>query len=152
MQRNGITHTAREAMRQTNVVMPLDFFYDSEYLYIIMPCCDGEELLSGLEDFTEEMCRTKLVPDMLKGLKFLQDAKIVHRDISPENFVFDGEGENMKLIIIDLGMARRIPYSEDNTRQLILSQSRCGKVNLFLHCLVLLYPPPHFSLKKEDKD
>lgn len=124
---NGIAPTAREAMRETNLVMPLDFLYDNENLYIIMPCCDGGELFARQREFTEEVCRTSIVPQMLNGLKFLQGAKICHRDISLENFVLDGEGANMKLIIIDLGMARRIPYSEDNTRQLISPQYRCGK-------------------------
>jgi len=124
---NGIEPTAREAMRKTNLVMPLDFLFDRDNLYIVMPYCDGGELLNSLT-FTEEMCRTKVVPQILNGLKFLQMAKICHRDISLENFVLDGNGENMKLIIIDLGMARRIPYSEDNTRQLISPQYRCGKV------------------------
>merc|ERR1711862_197813 len=36
-------------------------------------------------------------------------------------------GERQKLVIIDFGMALRIPYSEEGTRCLISQQHRCGK-------------------------
>jgi len=127
---NASAATVREAMRETNIVMPLDFLYDNENLYIIMPYCDGGELFDRCangESFTEEECRTEIFPQMLNGLGWFQRAKICHRDLSLENFVLDGEGERQKLVIIDLGMALKIPYSVEGTRRLISQQDRCGK-------------------------
>jgi len=117
----------REAVRETNVILPLDFLYDNNNLYIIMPYCDGGELFTHRENFTEEICRAEIFPQMLNGLEWLQRARICHRDMSLENFVIDSEGEAKRLIIIDFGLAVRIPYSEDGTRQLISPQQRCGK-------------------------
>jgi len=124
---NASAAEVREAMRVTNIVMPLDFLYDNENLYIIMPYCDGGELFDYQGNFTEDVCRTEIFPQMLNGLEWFQNARICHRDLSLENFVVDGDGDRRKLIIIDLGMALRIPYLKEGTRQLISPQHRCGK-------------------------
>jgi len=126
---NATIPTAREVMRETNIIMPLDILYDDTNLYSIMPMCDGGELYDAVSNFTEEACLTKIMPQILNGLEWLQRAKICHRDISLENFMLDGEGDEMKVIIIDFGMALQIPYENDGTtRNLIAAPHRCGKI------------------------
>jgi len=128
---DGNARSAREVMREINVVVPLDFLYDDRFLYSIMPFCDGGELfdVQNRENFSEEMCRTLIIPQILNGLRWLQTSRLCHRDISLENFVLDGEGEERRVIMIDLGMTVQIPYGEDGNRQLISSQSSCGKIS-----------------------
>jgi len=124
---NGTIPTAREVMRETNIIMPLDILYDDTNLYSVMPLCDGGELFHARSSLTEEICRTTIMPQILNGLEWLQRANICHRDLSLENFMLDGEGDQMRVIIIDFGMAVRIPYANDGTRKLISAQHRCGK-------------------------
>jgi len=121
------TRTAREIMRETNTIVSLDIFFDDSNLYSIMPYCDGGEIFGDGVRFTEEECRTEIMPQILNGFEWLQKAKICHRDISLENLMLDGEGDQMKVIIINFGMALRILYAKDGTRQLISAQHRCGK-------------------------
>jgi len=121
--------TAREVMRETNIIMPLDILYDDINLYSIMPLCDGGELFDAVNDHARSNFTTRIMPQILNGLEWLQRARICHRDISLENFMLDGEGDQMKVIIIDFGMALQIPYANDGTtRNLIAAQRRCGKL------------------------
>lgn len=46
---------------------------------------------------------------MIMGLEYLHKNKIIHRDMKPENMVFDSEGY---LRITDLGISRQL--REDN--------------------------------------
>ena len=61
---------------------------------------------------------------MYKGLKTLQNMRICHRDLSPENMIILDD----KVLVIDFGMALRIPYDPSGDRHLIIPQSPCGKL------------------------
>lgn len=59
VQDNGVAESF-EAMRSTNIMMPLDLLTDERNLYSIMPYCDGGELFERLdlnERFSEEEAR-----------------------------------------------------------------------------------------------
>ena len=61
----------------------------------------------------------------MKGLKTLQNMKICHRDLSPENMIILDDN----VLVIDFGMAIRIPYGPSGTaRHLIIPQTPCGKL------------------------
>jgi len=72
----------------------------------------------------------------MAGIKHLHDRGICHRDISPENVMIDDN----QCLIIDMGMALRIPYTDPNAansvtdvtrgtrRRLIRPQGPCGKL------------------------
>lgn len=45
--------------------------------------------------------------DLLKGLKSLDDLKIMHRDIKPENIMIRNKGTQRQLVIGDFGLASR---------------------------------------------
>jgi len=99
---------AATVMLQTGIIMPLDFFYDSEYLYIITPFCSGGEIFQSLQfqkHFTEDQSRYLLIK-ILNGLEHLQRAGICHLDISMENIMMH-EGQT---VFIDMGMSLKIPF------------------------------------------
>lgn len=56
-----------------------------------------------------EACRNLIVP-VMEGLCHIHGQGIVHRDISPDNLMFDGQG-NLKLI--DFGAAEFIEIKEE---------------------------------------
>lgn len=104
---------ASTAMLQTGIIMPLEFFYDSEYLYIITPFCSDGELWEVLCDeksftktkFTEDEGRYLLI-NMLNGLEHLQRAGLCHLDISLENIMI----HQVYTVFIDMGMSLKIPF------------------------------------------
>lgn len=117
-----------EAMRESNVIMSLDFLYDERNLYTITPYCRGEllDVLQERERFTEPESRY-LLSSMLVGLESLQRAGLCHRDISLENIMVDHE----RTFVIDMGQCLRIPFLDDEEgreqRRLIRNRPRAGK-------------------------
>jgi serine/threonine protein kinase len=88
----------------------------------------------------------------MQGLQFLHGVVgICHRDLSPENIMIDGNG----CVIIDMGMAIRIPYTDPKNpklvtdvkqgtqRRLIKPQGTCGK---------LPYMSPEIYRNRQDFD
>jgi len=100
------------AMKDTNIIMPLDLLSDERNLYSIMPYCDGGELFERLdlnERFSEDEARYWM-DQVLNGLDNLQKMGICHRDMSLENLLVHKDGA----LVIDMGMCLRIPYCEDD--------------------------------------
>jgi len=105
---NGRHVPPATTMLQTGIIMSLDFFYDSEYLYIITPFCSGGDMFESLQfqkHFTEDQSRYLLI-NILNGLEHLQRAGLCHLDISLENIMIH-EG---RTVFIDMGMSLKIPF------------------------------------------
>eukprot|EP00535_Pseudo-nitzschia_heimii_P005381 CAMPEP_0197181404 /NCGR_PEP_ID=MMETSP1423-20130617/5705_1 /TAXON_ID=476441 /ORGANISM="Pseudo-nitzschia heimii, Strain UNC1101" /LENGTH=442 /DNA_ID=CAMNT_0042631647 /DNA_START=624 /DNA_END=1952 /DNA_ORIENTATION=- len=107
------------AMRNTNIMMPLDLLSDEHNLYSIMPYCDGGELFERLdlnERFSENEARYWM-DQVLNGLHNLQKVGICHRDMSLENLLVHKDGA----LIIDMGMCLLVPYREEDPMSLAVS-------------------------------
>ena len=81
------------------------FMCNGEY-WLIMEWGSGGDLYAELESrgfrpFSEDEARTRFV-QVLQGLQFLHSIGIAHRDIKPDNLVYDRSGA---LCIVDLGLA-----------------------------------------------
>ena len=103
----GAQVLATDAMRETRVIMPLNFLFNHQNLYTITPYCAHGELFDLLEQpqsFTEDESR-QIMRSLLKGVEWLHRAGLTHKGISLENTMIN---ENMA-IIIDMGMCLRIP-------------------------------------------
>jgi serine/threonine protein kinase len=102
-------------IRNYHVITSLDVLSCDKNMYIIMPYCDGGELLQLLNGrdraFEEEEAR-KVLKQILKGLETLQKVEICHRDISIENIMTIGDDV---ALLIDFGVAMRIPYTRDSS-------------------------------------
>lgn len=101
------------AMRESNIMMPLDLLTDERNLYSIMPYCDGGELFERLdlnERFSEDEARYWM-DQILNGIENLQHAGICHRDMSLENLLVHKDGA----LIIDMGMCLMVPYDDSAT-------------------------------------
>jgi len=100
-----------DAMRETNVIMPLDFLFDDRNLYTITPYCTGGEMFDVLlerQSFSEPESRY-LLRSILNGLESLQRVGLCHRDISLENILVDNE----RTFVIDMGMCLRVPFFDN---------------------------------------
>jgi len=67
-------HDSFMAMNATNIMMPMDLLTDDQYLYFVMPFCDGGEIFEVLDmnkEFTEDEARYW----MCQGLNVSADIK-----------------------------------------------------------------------------
>jgi serine/threonine protein kinase len=129
----------------------LEVLQDENYLYTVMPYCPGGDLYSNvmmgqvLTNLEKPIRSTVRPPNeeqarlwfgqLLQGLFHMQKKGICHRDLSLENLLLDEYGD---LVITDLGLALRVPYtdasnpgcvsdmSEGSQRLLIQAQGQCG--------------------------
>merc|ERR1711935_433958 len=123
LQENGNNHAdvteSLFAMRNTNIMMPLDLLSDERNLYSIMPYCDGGELFERLDlndRFPEDEARYWM-DQVLNGLENLQKVGICHRDMSLENILVHEDGA----LVIDMGMCLLIPYIDEDHASLTVS-------------------------------
>jgi len=113
-------------------------------LNVVMPYAASGDMFELLQDAQE---RGKGFPEgearywfrqIMDGVQHLHRKGICHRDLSPENVMIDYDNS----LIIDMGMAIRIPYSDPNSenlsavtdilngtdKRLIAPQGTCGKL------------------------
>ena len=50
--------------------------------------------------------------DMFMGLKYLEDRKIMHRDMKPENVMIRKVDNKKELVIVDFGLASKTDISK----------------------------------------
>lgn len=88
----------------SSIVSVRDFFYANNTAYIVMDYIEGESLKAyikrkGTMDAGEVL---KIFRPILESLEKMHATGIIHRDISPDNLLFD---ENHNLVLIDFGAA-----------------------------------------------
>mmetsp|Transcript_99525 Transcript_99525/g.214741 ORF Transcript_99525/g.214741 Transcript_99525/m.214741 type:complete len:357 (+) Transcript_99525:18-1088(+) len=118
-----------------NIMGQIRCMEDDDFYYSIMAFCTGGELFEYLDSgsMTESKARKAFV-QILDGLEHMHSKGVVHRDMSLENLlIFNADDEDaMQIIIIDWGMAARVPMykSDDGWRDfLVPPMGCCGKKN-----------------------
>jgi serine/threonine protein kinase len=78
--------------------------------HIIMELMEGEDMDKFLKEAGNRPYMVDKVKEiggqLISGLKYLHDRKIIHQDLKPENILFSGDYEKVKLI--DLGVSNRL--------------------------------------------
>lgn len=144
---------ARDLTRfnQLNAIVSVrDFFYENNTAYIVMDYIRGESLKSFVK--REGAIDADKVLDMfrpvLESLMKVHEVGIIHRDISPDNLLFD---ENHNLVLIDFGSAEL--QNADLTRSVTIMFKRgfspeeqyrsCGKqgawTDIYALCATMYY-------------
>lgn len=98
----------------SGVVQVIRYFEENDTAYIVMEFCEGESLHEkiNVKDAYQVEGQTKILPeekvkgivhDLSQGLALVHVHKILHRDITPKNIMFDAED---RVTLIDFGSAR----------------------------------------------
>jgi serine/threonine protein kinase len=127
-----------------HVMGTIETLFDGSNLNVIMPYAGSGDLFEMLQESQE---RGQGFPEaearywfrqIMDGIRHLHGKGVCHRDLSPENVMIDNDNS----LIIDMGMAIRVPYSDLNTnnnnnsavtdiangteKRLIAPQGTCG--------------------------
>lgn len=97
-----------EQTGDTSVCMIMEFFSDGDMDKLI------KEKFSRQETFSE----TELLDMMLQlasGVEYLHSVGLIHRDLKPGNVFVKKQGDKVKLVIGDFGLARQMESSMANT-------------------------------------
>ena len=102
------------AVIQSDFIVNVHYaFQDRENLYLIMDLLLGGDCryhIARRRKFSEEITRFFLAC-LIHALEAVHHANIIHRDVKPENLVFDNDGY---LRLTDFGVARRLTTDNSN--------------------------------------
>jgi calcium-dependent protein kinase len=93
-----------------NIIKMEGAYYDDNNFYIATDYCSGGRLLDKVKkvgQFSEQKAST-LIKSILNAIKFCHDQNIVHRDLKLDNIMFDKEGDDSKIVIIDWGQVLQL--------------------------------------------
>ena len=104
--------------KERGIVNVREYFEANNTAYIVMEYLEGEtleEYLAHSGPISADEAYTLLHP-VMKVLEQLHNEGVVHRDISPDNLMFDGE----QIKLLDFGAAREVLYSTSKSFSVIL--------------------------------
>lgn len=90
-----------------HIIQIYEYFEDPKRFYIIMEKCEGGELYSQIVkqiSFTEQDA-CGIIKQLVSALAYLHSQKIVHRDVKPENILFEYRDDLSSIKLIDFGVA-----------------------------------------------
>ena len=123
--KNGKEQFLREAQniakfsKEDGIVDVRDYFTENNTAYIIMEFLEGDTLAAHLKKHGKMDAPTvfRLMLPVMRSLDKMHNTGIIHRDISPDNIMFNDEHE---VRLMDFGSARYFTESEKKTMSVML--------------------------------
>jgi p38 MAP kinase len=99
-----LNHQDAQVVQLYNVFTPEKNVNDFQTLYFVLNFVDYDlsKVIKRGKPFTEDHIKL-LIYSLLRGLKFIHSAGVIHRDLKPTNI---GISQNSDLTILDFGLAR----------------------------------------------
>ncbi|KAI9461979.1 Pkinase-domain-containing protein [Lactarius psammicola] len=107
-------------LKHPNIVRLYDVIETDKYIGIILDYASGGELFDHIlaHRYLKEKDACRLFAQLISGVWYIHQRKIVHRDLKLENLLLD---RNRNVIITDFGFANRFEHRTDD-----LMQTSCG--------------------------
>jgi eukaryotic-like serine/threonine-protein kinase len=101
-----------------NIVRIFNYYLYPDYYtgYIVMEFIEGEEIDVYLQRYPENI--NNIFEQVIEGFVYLEENKILHRDIRPSNIMVD---KNHNVKVIDFGFGKQIEFIEDNKKSISLN-------------------------------
>lgn len=100
-------------MHDDSFLKILDAYEDEDRLYIVTELCKGTSLNPYMKKAVSEEVARDIVGKVCKTMAFLNSKGIAHRDLKPDNIMWDPKTEKIK--IIDFGCARETKFNDMTT-------------------------------------
>src|SRR6266567_9019708 len=107
-------------LKHPNIVRLYDVIETDKYIGIILDYASGGELFDHIlaHRFLKEKDACRLFAQLISGVWYIHQRKIVHRDLKLENLLLD---RNRNVIVTDFGFANRFEHRTDD-----FMQTSCG--------------------------
>ncbi|RXW22535.1 hypothetical protein EST38_g3306 [Candolleomyces aberdarensis] len=108
------------SLKHPNIVRLYDVIETDKYIGIILEYASGGELFDHIlaHRYLREKDAAKLFSQLISGVWYIHQKKIVHRDLKLENLLLD---RHRNVIITDFGFANKFEHRADD-----LMQTSCG--------------------------
>jgi len=107
-------------LEHPNIVHLYEYYQDAEGLYLVQEYCAGGTLEERLEARGGRLDGDEaaiVLRQMLRAILCCHANGLFHRDLKPDNFVFESEGRTARLVLIDFGLSTSQQYLEAGTVQ-----------------------------------
>ena len=113
-----------------NIIKILEYFDDSQNIYIIMENCDGGELLKVVEDnfkngrYVNERWAIEVFQQVLEAIAYCHNRGVMHKDLKAENIMLIeslNHGGVPHAVVIDFGLAEM--FDDPSRRSRVVSGS-----------------------------
>uniref|UniRef100_A0A6U5FCI9 Uncharacterized protein n=1 Tax=Corethron hystrix TaxID=216773 RepID=A0A6U5FCI9_9STRA len=96
-----------KSLDHSNIVKPIEVFECSlnRRLFVVMELCSGGDLYSR-DPYTESQAAS-IVGKVLSALTYMHSRNIIHRDIKYENIMFENQGPDAEVKLIDFGLSTK---------------------------------------------
>lgn len=109
------------SLRHPNLVQVVDLVVEGTDLAIIMELVEGKDLRQHLDDQKRlaPAEAVRLTAEVLDALAVAHAARVLHRDIKPDNVLVDRSGDELRARLSDFGIARLAEGTAVRMSQLI---------------------------------
>ena len=99
-----------------HIIRLVDTIEEPGCMHLIQELSTGGELLKRVNasGFTEDEARRHILT-MIDVLRYLEDKRIAHCDLKPENWLFESEDDNARLQLIDFGFSKHLQNKQHLT-------------------------------------
>ncbi len=97
------------AVDHPNIIRLHEVFEDDKYMHLVIEYCSGGELLDHLMSMGRysEHDAARLLNKILLAVNNLHQNNVCHRDLKPDNFMFENTDPHAELKLIDFGLAHK---------------------------------------------
>eukprot|EP01069_Polyplicarium_translucidae_P002881 Polyplicarium_translucidae@DN2154_c0_g1_i1.p1 len=108
-----------KSLDHPGIIKIFEVYEDYNSIFIIMELCEGGELLDHVvkaqqrgETLTERYVM-ELMSTLLSTLTYIHGQRIAHKDLKPENVLFQDKSSDSRIKIIDFGLSEMFERAED---------------------------------------
>jgi calcium-dependent protein kinase len=98
-----------------NIIKFYDSYEDTKFLHLVTEFCSGGELFDYVitKGHYSERKAAKLIYKILLSVNHIHSQGICHKDLKPENFLFENTDPNAELKLIDFGLSSKFRDSTE---------------------------------------
>lgn len=106
-----------QEMKHSNIVQLVDVYEDAEYVHLVSDLFEGGELFDRIVEKSSNCCEggpcfpeteaASIMHQVLTAICYMHERGIVHRDMKPENILYETQEEDSPIKIVDFGLARK---------------------------------------------